>query len=607
MTPGATRPRGRRRSGVFHAPRARVHLALLAFAAVLAAAAAGAAYETRSLDRLEIATIDARFATVGGPPLRRDEVVVVGVDRKTAVALRMRGPLPRSLHAQMIGILRRAQARTIAYDLQFTEPTKVREDNALLDAADRHRPVAFATGEVGDNGETGVFGGDDVVRDVGALVGYSGLPRDSDGVSRRVRHTTSGLKAFSVVVAELVLGRRLPREPFEGGAWIAFQGPAGSFRTLSFIDVLRKPAVREQIRGKIVVVGYTDPLLQDAHPAPAAGGVDLPGPVIQATAIATALAGFPLRPAGRGLDLLLIVLCAAAGPLAAVRLRPSLMLAVAALAGIVLVAAAALAFRSGTAVALSYALMALVLGAVTAFALEFAAEVRERRRTRRAFSRFVPERVVEQAMKRRESDLRDGIHEVVATVMFTDLRGFTAFSERLAPAEVVEVLNRYLGEMSDAVVAHSGTVVDYMGDGMMAVFGAPTPFDDHADRALSAAREMLDERLPRFNEWLRSRGQSAEFAMGIGVNSGPVVSANVGSKTRVAYTAIGDTTNTAARLENMTKGSDRALFIAESTHLLLLDPPADLRLLGDFEVRGREDRVRIYTLADAGRSPAPRA
>ena len=119
--------------------------------------------------------------------------------------------------------------------------------------------------------------------------------------------------------------------------------------------------------------------------------------------------------------------------------------------------------------------------------------------------------------------------------------------------------------MSEAILDHGGTLVAYMGDGIMAVFGAPLEQDDHADRALAAAREMLDAPASGFNAWLREEGLHEGFRMGIGLNSGPVMSGNVGSERRLEYTALGDTTNTAARLEGMTKGTPYQLYVADST------------------------------------------
>jgi adenylate cyclase len=224
----------------------------------------------------------------------------------------------------------------------------------------------------------------------------------------------------------------------------------------------------------------------------------------------------------------------------------------------------------------------------------------EQERVRGVFSRFVPEHVVEDVLARADSDLRLGGSRDLGTVMFTDIRGFTAFSESTPPQRVIELLNEYFGEMIDAIFAHGGTLVGYRGDGILAVFGAPIEVDDHADRALAAAREMLELRLPRFNYWLRDRRLGDGFAIGIGLNSGHFMSGNVGSTRRLEYTVHGDTVNTAARLEEMTKSARQSILIAESTRTALLSTPADLAYVGEFEVRGRQSRIRLWTLASAG-------
>jgi adenylate cyclase len=142
----------------------------------------------------------------------------------------------------------------------------------------------------------------------------------------------------------------------------------------------------------------------------------------------------------------------------------------------------------------------------------------------------------------------------------------------------------------------------------MAVFGAPIEIEDHADQALATAREMLDARLPQFNAWLREEGLGDGFRMGIGLNSGPVMSGNVGSERRVEYTAIGDTTNTASRIEGMTKGTPHQLLFTESTRELLQDEPSDVVFVDEFEVRGRQAQVKLYTLAhDEMPAPPPAA
>src|SRR4029453_6503697 len=140
----------------------------------------------------------------------------------------------------------------------------------------------------------------------------------------------------------------------------------------------------------------------------------------------------------------------------------------------------------------------------------------ERGRVRDIFSRFVPEHVVDEVLRRTEDNLRLGGVTVDGTVMFSDLRDFTPFAESLPADIVIEVLNRYVSEMSDAILDNGGTLVAYMGDGIMAVFGAPIEMAGHADCALAAAREMLHLRLPEFNRWLKANGLGDGFRGGIG-------------------------------------------------------------------------------------------
>jgi adenylate cyclase len=131
----------------------------------------------------------------------------------------------------------------------------------------------------------------------------------------------------------------------------------------------------------------------------------------------------------------------------------------------------------------------------------------------------------------------------------------------------------------------------------MAVFGAPLHQDDHADRALAAARDMLTQ-LEGFNGWLREQDLHQGFKMGIGLNTGPVMSGNVGSERRLEYTALGDTTNTAARLEGMTKGTPHQLYLSDSTRQALRTPAHDLVEVGEFEVRGRKAKIKLWSLAE---------
>jgi adenylate cyclase len=135
-----------------------------------------------------------------------------------------------------------------------------------------------------------------------------------------------------------------------------------------------------------------------------------------------------------------------------------------------------------------------------------------------------------------------------------------------------------------------------MGDGILAVFGAPLEQPDHADRALAAALEMITRRLPRFNALVRSMGLVAHFDLGVGLNSGSVVSGNVGSERRLEYTTIGDTTNLASRIEGATKDTPYMLLFSNSTRQSLTHPPATMLLGDEIELRGANRPLKLWTV-----------
>jgi adenylate cyclase len=136
--------------------------------------------------------------------------------------------------------------------------------------------------------------------------------------------------------------------------------------------------------------------------------------------------------------------------------------------------------------------------------------------------------------------------------------------------------------------------VAFIGDGILAVFGAPIALDDHADRAYAAAREMTGPALEGFNAWLRAEGQGDGFRIGVGLNSGAVMAGNVGSEKRLEYTVIGDTVNTASRIEGMTKGTPHMIMLSESTRLMMTVEHQGLEQLDEMPVRGRRSSVVIW-------------
>jgi adenylate cyclase len=195
--------------------------------------------------------------------------------------------------------------------------------------------------------------------------------------------------------------------------------------------------------------------------------------------------------------------------------------------------------------------------------------------------------------------------EQIVTVLFADVKGFTALSERLSPREVQDLLNEYLHEMTDVIFRYNGTVDKYIGDGIMAIFGAPRlpedPLDEqHAFRAVSAAVEMQQAQ----QRLVRKLDPDKAFTIRIGVNTGPAFTGFFGTRHRLEYTAIGDTVNTASRLESAAEPG--TVFIGEDTARLVSDQ-FELQEMGELQLKGKQQRVRAYKVLGRRSKPGGQA
>ena len=558
-----------------------------------------AAYFTDVLEDSELDTVDARFAIRGelAPP---EDIAIVGIDEPSFRELGEQWPFPRTLHAEAIKQLRADGARVIGYDVQFTEPSENPEDDQeLADAVAQAGNVVLATTIVNDRGGTNVFGGDDVLRTLQTRAAHAGYATDAGRVVRRMAHDLEKLDTMAVAIVERDQRREIPRDEFpEERAWIDYHGKA-NVETIPFYRVVRGNFPEGTFRDKIVIVGATAPILQDVHPTSVSGDDFMFGVEVLANSVSTLLRDFPLREAPAWTTVALILLFGLIGPLIAMRFGP-LRAALIGLALAILYAVfVQVTFDAGVIVGFLYPLASLALGVVGALAVALVVNAFERQRVRDLFSRFVPEPVVDDVLRNVDEDLRLGGQRELVTVLFSDVRGFTTFSENREPEDVIEVLNHYLTTMTDVILAHGGTLVAFMGDGIMAVFGAPIEMDDHADRAYAAAREMAGPALDEFNGWLRSTGRDESFRIGVGLNSGVVMAGNVGSEKRLEYTAIGDTTNTASRIESLTKGTPHMIMLAESTRMMMLHEQPELERIDSMSVKGRREEVVIWAPATA--------
>ena len=222
---------------------------------------------------------------------------------------------------------------------------------------------------------------------------------------------------------------------------------------------------------------------------------------------------------------------------------------------------------------------------------ELQQKVLDQERLVKLFQKYIPERVLEELMSRRDDMPLLEAENRIITVLFADIRDFTELAEHLEPSKVVDLLNDFFSFLTACVRQHNGTVNKFIGDGMLALFGAPVSYIGNAENAVMAALDIRDG-LRKFNDRNRERiGHDIEI--GIGINSGEVIVGNIGSEDRMDYTAIGDTVNVAARIESLTKGHPNAILLSESSYRSVEDL-IEVREWEAMPVRGKSEPIEIY-------------
>lgn len=506
----------------------------------------------------------------------------------------------------------------------------------LAEAGTRKGEVGKAIGRLPD-GTVGMLrrfqghvGNIPVLQDAALSAGFLTVFPDGDGVMRRYHllaerggrlYPSLALEAVrryllldSVGVATTPIGGRTAVDHLdfggrgvatdgEGAVLVPFHGRAGTFPSISATDLLAGTADADAVAGKVVLVGATAQGLFDNWPTPVQ--TVFPGVEVHANVIQGLLSGdLPYRPAwADGANFVILLglglLLAAALP----RLRP-LPLAAVTLGGLAALVGANLYLWAGYRWVLPVALPALLvltLGALN-MGWGYLMEERSRRRLRSIFGQYVPPEVVGELMR-----TPDGVRSMAGerremSVLFADIRGFSAMAERLSPAEVKDLLNRVFTPVTEAIFERRGTVDKYVGDMVMAFWGAPLADPDHAADAVAAALAMR----------ARVAGLKEEFAalgypgveLGIGINTGEMSVGNMGSEYRRAYTVVGDAVNIASRLEGLTRFYGVGVLVGEETRRRAGDGLA-FRVVDRVRVKGRTAPLTIYTpLGAADRVPA---
>src|SRR5215470_12803505 len=513
-------------------------------------------------------------------PRQPSGLVIVAIDDAAFDALDRRQPLPRDYLARVLRGVTRAGAATVGFDISLTSLGTPDGDRALarsiLEAAAGGvrriivaGPTLPARGPLSDPAVTRVV-----------ITSASDVPVDADAIVRRAALRVGDAPAFAAAVANVSL-------PDPGALHrINFIGPGGSFLAIpsdavaAIGDMNVDIASDNPLRGRIVLIGGTFADGRDLHRTPY--GL-MPGVEIQANIVHMLMTGSLVRPAGWlagfGVQLLAVFLAG----LVMVAVRPlwatSVCLAGALLLG---VPASYLAFSRG-----GYWVDFLLPVAATSL-LGVGADILSKRRLRDALGRYVSPEVAAR-VERNPGDL-DGERRQVS-ILFTDLRGFTTLSERMAPEQMAARLTEYFDAMTSAIFVRRGMVNDFIGDAILAVFGAPLDDPSHAQHAVQSALAMI-ETLATLNRRWSTEGLPP-LRMGVGIHTGEVFAGNVGRAGKVKYAVVGDTVNLASRVEGLNKELGTTMLVTESTYRAAgLDLAVKDR--GLVSVKGREEPVRIY-------------
>lgn len=589
---------------------------------------------------LELRSINSRFDFRGQLP-QDTSIVIVAIDDASFAALPEKWPYPRSYYAKLVENLTRAEARLIIFDIEFTESSTYEPgmDLALAKVVTDVRKVILAGKIVADVGRHGIDNSS-VLKPISPLLrsgvpwGIVNVPEDVDGFIRKYliyqmagseRYYSIGLSALFELVGSDAKDVRFNRkgQAMVGNyrlqmsdlntMWINYRGPVGSFRSYSFSAVLDDSEfallpdedtnifdmhrVWGTFRNKIVIIGASAEELQDNKYTPFFGSDGkkrrMPGVEVHANALSTILRSDYLHQVDRKTQFFILVLVSVLTVTVTIKLKAfkSFLIIIAEILGLI-VLAILLFNKNNLLMAMVQPVLAVLLGFVTSVVHLTFTEQREKRRYRDTFKHYVAPNVVDQMLSSGELPKFGGERKEL-TILFSDIRSFTSYSERHEAHEVVNNLSEYLTEMVDVILRHNGTLDKFVGDEIMAVYGAPYYFPEHAEKACRTAIEMVKQLREIQKRW--SAAKKDFFHIGIGINSGTVIAGNLGSRQLFDYTVIGDEVNIAARLEGANKQYETTIIISEQTYNMV-KPVAYVRELDRVRVVGREKPICIYEL-----------
>ncbi|WNR43175.1 CHASE2 domain-containing protein [Paenibacillus roseipurpureus] len=554
-----------------------------------------------------------------------DRIKIVKIDEKSLSAIG-KFPWDRSTYAKVIEKLEQSGVAAIGIDVVLAEPSKnPADDKALADVLAKYSNIILPIQinypskqkQAGDLVPETIDYPSSTLTTKSNQMAHINVLVDKDGKARKLPVGLPDIKgsyipAFSVALANLVLDEKEKIKRDETtGEWMLgntiiptnernqvttefYTQPrqkvdaSTGYEMLSFVDVMNstKPL---PLKGSIVLVGPFVTAMQDEYPTPISS-VKMFGIEIHANMIQTLLESKFYKDASRPLGVGSILLISLLAIFLFDRYRGKTALFIF-IGMFVIYGGIWLAFYtvSSIFIPLIYPQFALVSIYVWSLVSHYLEERKERNRVTGIFGRFVSKTVVDELLQSGE-DVKLGGSRKDISLIFVDIRGFTPMSERLEPEQVIQVLNEYLDVCTKAIFKFNGTLDKFIGDGVMAMFGAPIEYDNHPEMAVRAAIEMKSQADILEQKLIRNYGIGVKF--GLGINSGPAVVGNIGSEDlRLDYTAIGDTVNLSARLESNAKPGQ--ILISEQTYERVKGL-FEIEAIGEIKVKGKEKPVAVY-------------
>lgn len=520
-------------------------------------------------------------------------------------------PWNRNVHAQLVDMLSEGKPAVIAFDVTFPAPSAddPSSDEALISAVENAGNVVFPVyGTFEASAKQGAIDALEIsepfptLKEAAAAVGHINTIPDRDHVVRnslyRFMYEGEQVESFSWTIYKMYMERlgksvsadMLPLDAF-GQFHIPYTERPGQYEAIPYAAVLNGDVPAEYFQDRIVLIGPYATGFKDEYLTPLQVKKMMYGVEIHANIIQALLENDLKHELNWKWNALILLLAAS---LAYFLFRKWNMLISFLAVAVILVAfvvGSSYLYGQGIIISIGYVVPLLIISCIIVVGFHYVEELLERRRVTDIFGRYVAPEVVNQILKNGEEGLKLGGTRRELTVLFVDIRGFTPLSEKAEPEEIVEILNEYLDLAANCIFKFEGTLDKFIGDAAMAIFNAPLLLEDHPMRAVEAAWAMKEGSAALERKLIERFGFGVKF--GLGIHTGPAVFGNIGSKSRMDYTAIGDTVNTTARLESNAKPGQ--IIMSDAVYQVVKDRVI-ANALGEIKVKGKEQGISIYEL-----------